>query len=876
MNPNDKNHGFQSPEAITCTFFWIIFEQTHLINMKTNYIRKMLAGAGVLLTGLATAQCPTITCPSNISVNNDAGQCGAVVTFTAPTFTDPCASSTQTFSYTGSIVNWTVPVGVTSIHIVAKGAQGGSNGSSTTTPGLGASMEGDFAVTPGTVLKILVGQNNNAGNGGGGGTFVTDMANTPLIIAGGGGGASGGTDSPDKHGNVTTTGGTGAAGGGLGGTNGTGGYVGTTGFQSGAGGGLLTNGADGWTAGSGGQAFVNGGAGANVGFGIGGFGGGGNGSGYVVGGGGGGYSGGGGGGNNSSGVGGGGASYNAGTNQVNTGGSNTGNGSVVITYSGGGSLTLTQLAGLASGSLFPVGVTTQTFMVSDGLGNNDTCSFTVSVADLEAPVITCPSTMTVNADSGMCSAVVNYSTPAATDNCSGTTTTLISGPASGSAFPVGTTTITYAATDAAGNTSTCSFDINVSDNQAPVFNCPGTLTVNNDPGLCSAVVTYNTPAVTDNCNVASVTLTSGLASGSTFPAGTTTITYTALDSAGNTTTCSFDVVVADNEAPVLTCGNNMTVPADSGMCTAVVNFSAASATDNCSGATVTQTGGPASGSAFPAGTTTITYTAVDSAGNTSTCSFDITVTDAEAPTMICAISVSSCVGVVNGIGVTASDVCSGIASITYTLSGATTGSGVNDASGTTFNVGSTVVVYTATDSSGNSTTCTFTVVVHPLPVVTGSASDNVVCVDDGIVTLTGSPAGGTWTGTGVSGSTFNPSVAGIGTHSLTYTYTDTNGCTNTAEISIVVNACVGISEQNGISALQVYPNPTQGELNLVFGSRYNSIDLRITQINGQLVRREQYNRTDVVNLSVNELPAGIYFLTITADEQTRTVKLIRN
>src|SRR5690606_15713370 len=119
-------------------------------------------------------------------------------------------------------------------------------------------------------------------------------------------------------------------------------------------------GADGWTAGSGGKAFINGGAGANVGFGSGGFGGGGNGSGNQDGGGGGGYSGGGSGSNSTgAGVGGGGASFNVGTNQINTSGDvtgNSGNGLVIITW-GVTTGTITQTAGLASGDTFPVGTT---------------------------------------------------------------------------------------------------------------------------------------------------------------------------------------------------------------------------------------------------------------------------------------------------------------------------------------------------------------------------------------------------------------------------------------------------------------------------------------------------------------------------------------
>lgn len=244
----------------------------------------------------------------------------------------------QTFSYTGTIVNFTVPTCVTVLTIQAKGAQGGFHPTSSVGSGLGADITGVVTVAQGQVLRILVGQQPSPpdGNGGGGGTFVTDLANNPLVIAGGGGGSSGGTDSPDKHGQSGTSGGQGAGGGGTGGTAGNGGNIGAS-FASGAGGGLLTNGATGWTANTGGNSFVSGGL-ATAQTAIGGFGGGGSGSLYVVGGGGGGYSGGGSGSNASgSGVGGGGGSFNSGTNQVNLSGINSGHGLVIITYNTGGS-----------------------------------------------------------------------------------------------------------------------------------------------------------------------------------------------------------------------------------------------------------------------------------------------------------------------------------------------------------------------------------------------------------------------------------------------------------------------------------------------------------------------------------------------------------
>ncbi len=123
----------------------------------------------------------------------------------------------------------------------------------------------------------------------------------------------------------------------------------------------------------------------------------------------------------------------------------------------------------ASGTLFPVGLTTVNVTARDAAGNTSNCTFTVRVNDTQAPVITCPANITVASTIGSCSAIVNY-TINATDNCPGVTTSLVSGLASGSAFPVGTTTVTHRATDGAGLTTTCSFTVTVSDSQSPVIN----------------------------------------------------------------------------------------------------------------------------------------------------------------------------------------------------------------------------------------------------------------------------------------------------------------------------------------------------------------------------------------------------------------------
>lgn len=256
--------------------------------------------------------------------------------------TCPGDIANDTFNFTGQIPTYTVPAGAVDLRIIVSGAEGGTHVNSTSPAGFGAIIQGDFLVTPGDQLKILAGEQPQTadGNGGGGGSFVTDLANNPIIIAGGGGGSSE-NNNPNKHGQAGQSGGLGiASGGGLGGLSGNGGAVGANLSQSGAGGGLLTAGADGATAGftlGGGNSFILGGAGgittgpttSN-----GGFGGGGGGSNNLIGGGGGGYSGGGSGSDNPgpAAAGGGGSSFNTGTNAVVTAGANgnAGNGQVQI------------------------------------------------------------------------------------------------------------------------------------------------------------------------------------------------------------------------------------------------------------------------------------------------------------------------------------------------------------------------------------------------------------------------------------------------------------------------------------------------------------------------------------------------------------------
>ena len=103
-------------------------------------------------------------------------------------------------------------------------------------------------------------------------------------------------------------------------------------------------------------------------------------------------------------------------------------------------------------------------------------------------------------------------------------------------------------------------------------------------------------------------------------------------------------------------------------------------------------------------------------------------------------------------------------------------------------VGSALLTYTYSDGNSCSNSASTTITVNALPTITVPAASSV-CVSSGLVTLVGQPAGGTWSGTGVSGNTFDPTAVALGsTTTLTYTYSDGNSCSNSASTTITVNA----------------------------------------------------------------------------------------
>ena len=199
----------------------------------------------------------------------------------------------------------------------------------------------------------------------------------------------------------------------------------------------------------------------------------------------------------------------------------------------------------ASGSPFALGATTVNCFAEDGHGNTNTCSFTITVTDTEAPALTCAGNASVSTSGGSCASDVTFSVTA-TDNCG--TANVTCSPASGSSFALGATTVNCMADDGRGNTNTCAFTVTVVDDQAPAIAC-APVTLPASPGLCGRTNFVLTLAATnDNCGILSVTNDAP----SLLPLGDTIVTWLVLDVHGNSNTCQQTVTVTEVDLPILT------------------------------------------------------------------------------------------------------------------------------------------------------------------------------------------------------------------------------------------------------------------------------------------------------------------------------------
>ena len=212
-------------------------------------------------------------------------------------------------------------------------------------------------------------------------------------------------------------------------------------------------------------------------------------------------------------------------------------------------------AGVFSATTAGPGVHTITYTYTDVNSCINSALETITVTDTENPTITAPFDVNVNSDAGLCTASgVALGAATTADNC-GVASTTNNAPA---VFPLGSTTVMWTVTDNAGLTATDTQIVTVADSELPLIaGCPADITVTADGDYCGNTATWTAPTATDNC---SVTLTSSHNPGDFFLVGTTSVSYTATDGAGNTATCTFDIIVNQAADPVITGDTDVCTP----------------------------------------------------------------------------------------------------------------------------------------------------------------------------------------------------------------------------------------------------------------------------------------------------------------------------
>jgi hypothetical protein len=424
--------------------------------------------------------------------------------------------------------------------------------------------------------------------------------------------------------------------------------------------------------------------------------------------------------------------------------------------------------------------------------------------------------------------------PALCDN--GTPYSLTQGsPAGGSYSGTGVTAGSF---DPAAGTQTITYDY--TDPYGCAYSTSNTITVNTAPSVMQ-------DPIADMCdNGAPAMLSGGSPAGGMYSgtgvsanmfdpsAGTQTVTYSYTDGNGCMNVASTTITV--NAAPAVTHSDAATCDNDGLL--ALSGGSPAGGTYSGTGVTGTDFD-PASG------TQTLNYSYTDANGCMNDADFMVTVNAAPAVTQTPFTAV-----------------CEDAAD--QALTGGSPAGGMYSGTGVTGSsfdpsVGTQMIMYTYTDANGCTNEAMESFTVNTLPNVFIMTSNTDWCVYDPAGPISGgSPAGGTYSGTGVSGGNFDPATAGLGTHTITYTFTDANGCTNDGTIDFDVDACLGI-EENVNDLYVAFPNPGKGDfmIQLTAGQLTNIV---VTDAQGKIVAAPVSAQADGVKVDLTAAQNGLYFV----------------
>jgi streptogramin lyase len=453
-----------------------------------------------------------------------------------------------------------------------------------------------------------------------------------------------------------------------------------------------------------------------------------------------------------------------------------------VTDNSGESLTaVLQAGGLTSRSKFPIGKTTNNFIATDAAGNEASCSFTVTVIDNENPVITCPSDISVNNDPGSCGAVVGFSSATATDNSSSVAVTQEAGLASGSVFPLGTSTVTYQAEDPSGNKAVCSFTVTVNDNELPDAQAQNLIVQLDSAGNASITAAQVNNNSSDNCGIASLNVAPS--SFNCENVGANPITLTVTDTNGNVSTADAVVTVEDNVAPVAL-AHDMTAQLD-GTGNVSINASQIDNGSNDACGIASLSVAPGAFSCASIGANSVTLTVIDKNGNQSTATAVVTVADS-VPPVVLTQNMTIYLDAAGNASITAAQV----------NNGSNDNCGVASTSVTPYifgcgNVGDNIVMLTVVDVNGNvnSGLATVTVVDEVAPVAVGQDITVQLDATGNAAITTADIDAGSSDNCGVSSLSLSQmgfTCNNVGANTVTLTVTDNNNNISTATVVVTV------------------------------------------------------------------------------------------
>lgn len=509
-----------------------------------------------------------------------------------------------------------------------------------------------------------------------------------------------------------------------------------------------------------------------------------------------------------------------------------------VTLSGTGATTYTWTGGVTDNVAFPVMANdTYTVTGTDANGCQNTDEISIYVYQLPVVTATCNAT-TVCAGTNVMLTGSGAMTYAWTGGVTNNT-----------AFPAMTTeTYTVTGTDVSGCTDTATITIMV--NPLPVV-----VAVTADTTVCYGTsVTMSGSGANTYYWYAPMT---GISDNVPFTATHSDVfTVTGVDANGCTNTDVITLTV--NPLPVVTA--NVT---DNSICdgTSVI-FTGSGSSDVTYSWTSSVSGNPVDSVAFtPTMSDTYIVTATDTNGCQNT--DQIVVNVYSLPNLLA--------------NATATSVCAGT-SVTLYGTGAPSYSwsgGVTDNVAFTPTMTNTYTL-TGTDQNGCHDSTTVTITVNALPTVALSLPQDTACQTIGLLTLSGeTPAGGSWSGSGVTGNTFDPMASGTGMINITYQYTDGNGCAASATDSIWVDICNGISTAAEPTDVTLYPNPNNGQFTIQLSDAPHApVQVDVLNALGQIVQTFSMN-SGKQQVDISAFDNGVYLVRVIRAEGIRTYHVVK-